>query len=89
MSQMAFIGLLQETIMLILMLCAPVLVVAMAVGIFISLFQAVTQIQEATLTFVPKILVSLAVLVVACPWMLSVYIDRTERILHRMVTITE
>ena len=49
----------------------PLLLVGLAVGLVISVFQAVTQIQEQTLTFIPKILATAAVVVVAGPWMLD------------------
>ncbi len=49
----------------------PLLLVGLAVGLVISIFQAVTQIQEQTLTFIPKILATVAVLVVGGPWMLD------------------
>ena len=49
----------------------PLLLVGLAVGLVISVFQAITQIQEQTLTFIPKILATVAVLVVGGPWMLD------------------
>ena len=54
---------------------APVLLVALVVGLAVSLLQAVTQINEATLSFVPKLLAVLATLGVAGPWMMSVLVD--------------
>jgi flagellar biosynthesis protein FliQ len=88
MTQTMFLNLLQDTIWMILLLSAPVLLVTLVVGLLISLFQAVTQIQEATLTFVPKILVSMLVLVVASPWMLSVFVDYTQRLFRSLAGIT-
>lgn len=76
----------KETVYLIVLLASPVLAVALGVGLIISLIQAVTQIQEATLTFVPKILACLATLVVLSPWMLHVYIDHTQRLLRQLST---
>ena len=49
----------------------PVLLVVLVVGLVISVFQAVTQIQEQTLTFIPKILATIAVIIIAGPWMLD------------------
>ena len=49
----------------------PLLLVGLAVGLVVSVFQAITQIQEQTLTFIPKILATVAVLVVGGPWMLN------------------
>lgn len=88
MSPLMFLDLIKETIYLILMLSAPVLIVAMVAGLLISLVQAVTQIQEATLTFVPKILACLFTLVLVSPWMLSLYIDHTQRLFRSMTVIT-
>lgn len=58
-----------------LLLGAPLLIVALVVGLVISIFQAATQINEATLSFIPKLLAVFAVLVIAGPWMLSQMLD--------------
>jgi flagellar biosynthetic protein FliQ len=58
-----------------LLLGAPMLLVALAVGLIISIFQAATQINEATLSFIPKLLAVFAVLVLAGPWMLAQMLD--------------
>jgi flagellar biosynthetic protein FliQ len=58
----------------------PLLLVGLAVGLVISVFQAVTQIQEQTLTFIPKILATVAVLVVGGPWMLDQLISYTAEL---------
>lgn len=75
MYQAQFLTILQRTLILILELCAPVLLISLVVGLLISIFQAVTQIQEATLTFVPKILASFLAIIFLAPWMLQVYIS--------------
>lgn len=54
------------------MLAAPLLICALVVGLVVSIFQAVTQINEATLSFIPKILAIVVALVVCAPWMLDV-----------------
>lgn len=84
MSEIAFLDLMKECIYLVILLSTPILTVALGVGLIISLIQAVTQIQEATLTFVPKILACLATLIVLSPWMLHVYIDHTQRLLKSL-----
>ncbi len=56
---------------LALKVALPLLLVGLAVGLVISVFQAITQIQEQTLTFIPKILATVAVLVIGGPWMLD------------------
>ena len=58
-----------------LLLGAPMLLVALVVGLIISIFQAATQINEATLSFIPKLLAVFAVLVIAGPWMLAQMLD--------------
>ena len=63
---------------LALKVALPLLLVGLAVGLIISVFQAVTQIQEQTLTFIPKILASIVVLIVAGPWMLDQLLSYTR-----------
>ena len=74
------VGLMAESIKITLLVAAPMLIVGLVVGVLISLFQAVTQIQEMTLVFVPKIVAVLAVLVFALPWMMSMMITFTQNI---------
>jgi flagellar biosynthesis protein FliQ len=64
-----------EAVKLALMLAGPPLLVALVVGLVISVFQAATQINEATLSFIPKLLAVLAAFVIAGPWMLAVTLD--------------
>ena len=64
-----------EAMKLTLLVGAPLLLVALAVGLLISLFQAATQINEMTLSFIPKLLAVFAVLVIAGPWMLGLMLD--------------
>jgi flagellar biosynthesis protein FliQ len=65
----------------LIMVAAPALLVALAVGLAVSLFQAVTQINEATLSFLPKLLAVLAALSLAGPWMVSVLVDWIRRVI--------
>ncbi|MEV4779675.1 flagellar biosynthesis protein FliQ [Burkholderia sp. LMU1-1-1.1] len=58
-----------------LMIAAPMLLVALIIGLIVSIFQAATQINEATLSFIPKLVGIFVALVVAGPWMLSVMLD--------------
>lgn len=71
----------QEALMLLVVVSAPVLGAALVVGLVVSLFQAVTQIHEATLAFVPKLLAVVAVLAIAGPWMLTMLVEYIRRIL--------
>ena len=70
-----------DAVKVTLLLAAPVLIVTMVVGLGISVLQAVTQINEMTLTFVPKMISVLAVLAVFGPWMAATLLDFTERLL--------
>ena len=67
---------------MLLMVSAPVLMVVLVVGLIVSIFQAATQINEATLSFVPKIVAAVAVLAIAGPWMLSTLVDYIQRTLQ-------
>ena len=64
-----------EAMKLALLLAAPMLLVALVTGLVISLFQAATQINEATLSFIPKLLAVFATAVIAGPWMLGLVLD--------------
>ena len=69
----------QEALLMMLMVAAPVLGVVLVVGLLVSLFQAVTQINEATLAFVPKLVAAMAVFALAGPWMLNMLVDYIRR----------
>lgn len=74
------VGIMAETIRVTLLLSAPVLIVALIVGVVVGLFQAVTQVQEMTLVFVPKIVACLIALVAALPWMMNLLISFTHNL---------
>jgi flagellar biosynthesis protein FliQ len=69
----------QEALIMLLMVSAPLLGVVLLVGLLVSLFQAITQIHEATLAFVPKLVAALAVFAWAGPWMLNILVDYIRR----------
>ena len=69
----------QDALTLLLMISMPVLGVVMAGGLLVSIFQAVTQIHEATLAFVPKLIAAMVVFTIAGPWMLSTLVDFIRR----------
>ena len=73
-------GLAQEALMTALMIMSPILIVSLAVGLLVSLFQAMTQVNEVTLTFVPKILGVFAVSAVFGPWMIGTMVGYTQRL---------
>ena len=66
---------------MLLMVSAPLLLVVLMVGLVVSIFQAATQINEATLSFVPKVVAAVAVLAIAGPWMLSTLVEYLQRTL--------
>lgn len=78
----------QRTIEIAVLLSAPVLVSSLAIGLVVSLFQAVTQINEATLTFLPKILVAGLSLAFFFPWMLSIIVGFASDILMNFSSYT-
>lgn len=80
MEQEVVIGMLQKVFILILTLSAPVLLISVIVGLMISVFQTVTQIQEATLTFVPKVLAAVVTLILTMPWMIGVFITNVNEL---------
>ena len=77
----------QQGLMLLLMVSAPVLLVVLVVGLVVSIFQAATQINEATLSFVPKVVAAVAVLAVAGPWMLTTLVEYLQRTLQAIPTV--
>lgn len=77
----------QQGLYLLLMVAAPVLLVVLGVGLLVSIFQAATQIHEQTLSFVPKIVAAVAVLMVAGPWMLTTLVEYVQRTLTSIPTV--
>jgi len=69
-----------QALQLVLMLAAPLLLTALAVGVVIGVFQAATQINEQTLSFIPKLAATAAVIVLAGPWMLRLLVEYTKRL---------
>ena len=65
----------QNALYMLLMVAAPVLAAVMGVGLVVSVFQAITQIHEATLSFVPKLIAAIAVFAIAGPWMLTTLVE--------------
>jgi len=70
----------QQALELTLMASAPMLLAALAVGLLVSIFQAATQINEMTLSFIPKLLAIFASLVVAGPWIVTMLTDYMRRL---------
>ncbi len=70
----------QQALYVIVMLAAPMLLSALAIGLLIGMFQAATQINEMTLSFIPKLLVLVLSIMVAGPWMLDTILNFTRRL---------
>lgn len=80
MEQEAIITIMQNVFVLILELSTPVLVVSVVIGLVVSIFQTITQIQESTLTFVPKIIAGVVTLIILLPWMLNVFTTSVQEL---------
>ncbi|NLM26077.1 MAG: flagellar biosynthesis protein FliQ [Firmicutes bacterium] len=84
MTEVTVISLGKDAITTVLLVAGPVLGFGMLVGLIVSIFQATTQIQEQTLTFIPKIIAVLVSLILFGPWMLRVLIDFGTRLLSNL-----
>jgi flagellar biosynthesis protein FliQ len=84
-TETQFLQILQQTLWMVVLLSSPVLIISMIVGLLISILQAITQIQESSLTFVPKILISLAIIIFTGPWMVQQMVIYTGDILNSLV----
>ena len=77
----------RDALTLLLMVALPVLGTVMAVGLLVSIFQAVTQIHEATLAFVPKLIAAVVVFAIAGPWMLTTLVDFLRRTIEAIPSV--
>ncbi|HCL86006.1 flagellar biosynthesis protein FliQ [Pulveribacter sp.] len=77
----------RDALTMLLMVSMPVLGVVMAVGLAVSIFQAVTQIHEATLAFVPKLIAAVIVFAIAGPWMISTLVDFLRRTIEAIPSV--
>jgi flagellar biosynthetic protein FliQ len=78
----------RESLLMVMMLSAPFLITSLVVGIIISILQAVTQIQDMTITFVPKFILLGVVLLATGGWMMSIMHDFTVRIIQNIALFT-
>ena len=86
MSEADALDIVQSAIWTILLAAGPAVAAAMVVGITIALFQALTQVQEVTLTFIPKIIAILVVAAFTAPFMGQVIYTFAEQVFHRIET---
>ena len=72
----------QQGLYMLLLVAAPILLTVLAVGVLVSVFQAATQINEATLSFVPKVIAAVLVLAITGPWMVNTLVEYIQRTLQ-------
>ena len=87
MSPELIISIVQNALYILIIVSAPVLLTSLLVGLLISILQAATQINEMTLTFIPKLLAMFLVLVLAGPWMLNTLIEYTTRLFQSIPNV--
>lgn len=80
MSHVLVVDLARNMIMTALLIASPMLVVALAVGLIVSIIQAVTQIQEQTLSFVPKLVAVAVTFIIALPWIIQIMVKYTSEL---------
>jgi flagellar biosynthetic protein FliQ len=77
----------QQGLYMLLLVSAPILIVVLLVGVVISVIQAATQINEATLSFVPKVIAAVLTLAVAGPWMMTTLVEYIQRTLMTIPSV--
>ena len=87
MNQDVVVSLVVDAMSVALKVAMPMLIVALVVGLLVSIFQAVTQIQEQTLTFIPKVIGIAVVIVVAGPWMLGQIVSYTQNLYEQIPSL--
>jgi flagellar biosynthetic protein FliQ len=85
-SHQLIVDLARNAVMLALLIAGPMLIVALGVGLIVSVIQAVTQIQEQTLSFVPKLVAVGATFLIALPWILQLLIKYTTELFRSLPT---
>lgn len=89
MSEVMIMTLVKKALVTGLMVGGPILIITLVVGLIISIFQATTQIQEQTLTFVPKLITVIAILIFGGPWMLNKLVMLTTELFNSITTIVK
>ncbi|MDT8403919.1 flagellar biosynthesis protein FliQ [Sulfuriflexus sp.] len=84
MSPQDVLQIMQNTLHIIVIMVSVVLLPALGIGLLVSMFQAATQINEMTLSFIPKLLITLLTLALAGPWMLRLLLDFTRRLIENI-----
>ena len=89
MSELAIMTIVKKALVTGLLIAGPILIISLVVGLIISIFQATTQIQEQALTFVPKLIAIILVLVLGGPWMLNKLVMLTNELFQSISTIVK
>lgn len=87
MNEVAIVEVGREALFVILKTAGPIMLSGLIVGLIIALFQALTTIQEMTLTFVPKILVIFVAIIVFLPFMMTTVVEFAQRLFDRMIAL--
>ena len=87
MNEQMIMGIISKTLSVALMVGGPILILSLVVGLLVSIFQAATQIQEQTLTFVPKLITIAAILLVGGSWMLNKFVIFTQQIMNMIANV--
>ncbi len=87
MTDQVVVSIARDAVLTILLVAGPALGIGMLVGLLVSIFQATTQIQEQTLTFIPKIVAVLVSLVIFGPWMIRRLVDFAQRLLSELPSL--
>jgi flagellar biosynthetic protein FliQ len=87
MDPQGVITLAQQALYVAVLLAAPMLLASLVIGLLVSILQAATQINEMTLTFIPKMLAMVAVLVIAGPWMITFFVDFMRRLYESIPSV--
>ncbi|HEY1058325.1 MAG TPA: flagellar biosynthesis protein FliQ [Limnobacter sp.] len=87
MNSQTVLNLGQDALQVMLMVSGPLLIVALILGLLISILQAATQINEMTLSFIPKILGIFATMMLLGPWMLATLVDYTQRLISSIPNV--
>ena len=87
MSEQMIMGIITKALSTALMVAGPILIIALVIGLLVSVFQAATQIQEQTLTFVPKLIAIATILLVGGSWMLNKLVVFTYEIMNIIANV--
>lgn len=88
MNEAMVIDLARQAVKTILLAASPMMLSGLATGLLVSIFQAATQINEQTMTFVPKIVAVLLALIIAAPWILNIVVELAREVFGNLIVIT-